>query len=140
MEFQARGLRNQNPGNLRHGDQWQGLAQEQTDKSFCQFESMEYGIRALLKTLQTYHKKYNIDTIEGICARWAPTNENDTEAYINSVSKQTGLPRSKRLNLDKHKNYYLLIAKAIAVQENGKEAKQIPEETWQKGFELTFNA
>lgn len=140
MAYQSRGLRNNNVGNLRHGDQWQGLSAEQTDKSFCQFDSMEYGIRALLKTMQTYHKKYGIDTIEMIVARWAPTNENDTESYINSVAKQTHLDRSKKLFLDKHPELYLKIAKAIAYHENGKEAKQIPAEIWQKGYELAFNA
>lgn len=140
MKFQSRGLRNNNPGNIRHGDKWQGLAEEQTDKSFCQFTSMEYGIRALLKTLQTYHKKYNIDSIEHIVSRWAPTNENDTEAYINSVANYTHLSRNTKLFLSKNKNKYLIIAKAIAYQENGKEAKQIPEEAWKKGFELAFDA
>lgn len=140
MEYQSRGLRNNNPGNLRHGDQWQGLSAEQTDKSFCQFDSMEYGIRALLKTMQTYHKKYNIDSIDHIVARWAPTNENDTESYINSVARQTGLVRDKKLFLDKNPALYLKIAKAIAYHENGKEANQISDEVWQKGYELAFNA
>lgn len=139
MTFQSRGLRNYNPGNIRHGDKWQGLSATQTDKSFCQFISMEYGIRALLKTLQTYHKKYNIDSIEHIVSRWAPTNENDTEAYINSVSKYTHIKRNAKLFLDKNQKTYLVIAKAIAYQENGKEAKKITEETWAKGYELAFS-
>ena len=43
----ARGERNNNPGNIRHGAKWQGLASTQTDKDFCQFISPEYGIRAI---------------------------------------------------------------------------------------------
>ena len=39
----TRGIRNHNPGNIRHGEQWQGLAKEQTDPSFCVFISNEYG-------------------------------------------------------------------------------------------------
>lgn len=135
-----RGIRNNNPGNIRHGDKWQGLAKEQTDKSFCQFSAMTYGCRALFKLLQTYHKKYNIDTVQEICARWAPTNENDTMAYIAFVSKETGLDSKEKLNLDKNPHLYMKIAKAITVQENGKEAYNIPDTTWDKAYKLAFNA
>ena len=39
-----RGIRNNNPLNIRRGkDQWQGLRAQQTDASFCQFESLDYG-------------------------------------------------------------------------------------------------
>ena len=38
-----RGIRNNNPLNIRRTakDQWKGLRAQQTDASFCQFESME---------------------------------------------------------------------------------------------------
>lgn len=135
-----RGIRNNNPGNIRHGDKWQGLAKEQTDTAFCQFSSMTYGIRALLKLLQTYNKKYNIDTIQEICSRWAPTNENDTAAYIAFVSRETSLESKAKLNLKDNPHLYLKIAKAITVQENGKEAYNIPEVVWDKAYKLAFNA
>ena len=52
-----RGLRNNNPGNIRRSkDNWQGLAPEQTDPDFFQFTAPEWGYRALIKTLQTYRK------------------------------------------------------------------------------------
>ena len=136
----ARGLRNLNPGNLRHGNKWQGLAQEQTDSAFCQFESMEYGCRALMKTLQTYHNKYGLDNINGIIARWAPTNENDTMSYINSVSKRLGVNPKESLDLEHNPKFYLELAKAIAIHENGREALDISDETWNKAYELAFNA
>ena len=41
-----RGIRNNNPLNIRRSkDQWQGLRAQQTDASFCQFETLEYGWR-----------------------------------------------------------------------------------------------
>ena len=44
-----RGLRNNNPGNLRlSGDRWKGLRPVQTDKEFFQFTDMRYGYRAML--------------------------------------------------------------------------------------------
>ena len=44
-----RGIRNNNPLNIRRTakDQWKGLRAQQTDASFCQFESLEYGWRAM---------------------------------------------------------------------------------------------
>ena len=39
-----RGIRNNNPLNIRHSaDKWQGASETQTDKSFVQFKSMAYG-------------------------------------------------------------------------------------------------
>lgn len=79
-----RGIRNNNPGNIRHGDKWQGLADKQTDSSFCVFTAPEYGIRAICKILINY-KKQNINTPEKIISRWAPPSENNTNSYILSV-------------------------------------------------------
>ena len=37
-----RGIRNNNPGNIRLGDNWQGMKESQSDKSFVQFESVSH--------------------------------------------------------------------------------------------------
>lgn len=111
----TRGIRNNNPGNIRHGDKWKGLRDKQTDPDFAQFKTPEYGIRALYRTLLTYKNKHGLNTIRGIVTRWAPPSENDTVKYINSVSKQTDIPADKELDqLD-----YLKIIKAIIRHENG---------------------
>ena len=48
----TRGIKNNNPLNIRHSaDQWQGAREEQTDKEFVQFTSMAYGYRAAWKVL-----------------------------------------------------------------------------------------
>lgn len=83
----TRGLRNNNPANIRRGSSWVGLCKEQTDNSFCQFESMEYGIRAFFVLMRTYHYKYKLNTIEKILHRFAPLSENNTYAYIAFVEK-----------------------------------------------------
>ena len=84
---EIRGWRNNNPGNIRHGPAWQGLSPEQTDKSFCQFISPEYGIRALCKILKTYQTKHGLKTISAIINRYAPPIENDTNSYADHVAK-----------------------------------------------------
>lgn len=95
----VRGIRCNNPGNIRLGAKWQGLADEQTDKDFCVFKDPTWGIRAMATTLITYQDRYNINTIAGIIARWAPTNENDTAAYIVQVCRNSGIEQNHVLNL-----------------------------------------
>lgn len=80
-----RGIRNNNPGNIRHGDKWRGLADKQTDASFCVFKAPEWGIRALVKILRNYQTKHGLKTVESIINRFAPQIENDTSSYILSV-------------------------------------------------------
>lgn len=81
----TRGIRNNNPANIRKGDKWLGLSPVQVDRAFCQFSSMVYGVRALIKTLHTYVTKHGLHTIDEIINRYAPSNENNTQAYINTI-------------------------------------------------------
>lgn len=82
----TRGIRNNNPANIRLGCNWKGLAEKQTDKEFCQFTTMTWGVRALLVTLRTYVVKYHLHTVREIITRWAPPSDgNNTEKYIEFV-------------------------------------------------------
>lgn len=84
----TRGIRNNNPANIRKGCNWKGLAKTQTDREFCQFVTMTWGVRALLVTLRTYVKKHHLHTVREIITRWAPPSDgNNTEAYIKFVEK-----------------------------------------------------
>lgn len=78
---EIRGFRNHNPGNIRHGDRWQGLSQGQPDPAFCTFLSPEYGIRAMGRILLNYRRRHKLTTLRGIIGRWAPPVENNTNAY-----------------------------------------------------------
>lgn len=114
-----RGLRNCNPGNIRiTKDKWQGLRQEQTDKSFFQFVSMPYGYRALIRTLQNYRKRHGCITIADFISRWAPSCENNTGAYIRSVCKDLQVPSVFVLDIE-DKGQMCALAAAISYVENG---------------------
>ena len=66
MDKLPRGIRNKNPGNIKLGTDWDGLAKEQTDPVFCIFDEAVMGIRALMRILLVYrfhHKKTTIDDI-----------------------------------------------------------------------------
>ena len=116
----ARGIRNNNPGNIRHGEKWEGLSDKQTDSSFCIFKTPEYGIRAMAKILLNYQKKYGLKTIKQIISRWAPPNENDTQSYIKSVSLSVGVDSEEEINLN-NKNIMVPLIKAIIKHENGEQ-------------------
>jgi hypothetical protein len=87
------GIRLNNPLNIRRGLEWRGLAPVQSHAQFCEFVEPIYGIRAGARILFTYYRDHGIRTIEDIVSRWAPPEENDTEAYIESIVKQTGYAR-----------------------------------------------
>ncbi|MDX7998167.1 structural protein [Xenorhabdus sp. Reich] len=116
----TRGIRNNNPGNIRHHDKWQGLSNTQTDKSFCQFIAPEWGIRAMLKILRNYERKYGDNTIHQFISRWAPPNENNTESYIAYVCKSVGVPNSAVVDVN---NAVIMtrLVKAIIRMENGQQ-------------------
>lgn len=97
--METRGIRNKNVGNLRHGSKWKGLSSVQSDPAFCQFDSFEYGIRALIILLRTYYKKYHLITIRQIISRYAPENENNTNVYISHVSLGVGVTPDTPLSL-----------------------------------------
>lgn len=116
----SRGIRNNNPGNIRWGDEWKGLVPEaqRTDKAFCQFKAPEFGIRAMIIILRNYQSKYGLKTITGIIKRWAPPNENDTQAYIRSVAQATGTDSDKPIDLTDSRKLFPLL-QAIIKHENG---------------------
>lgn len=118
-----RGIRLNNPGNIRHDDPWMGLTPQQPDPDFAQFESLEYGIRAMAKILINYKKKYGIDTIRKAIERWAPPNENDTDSYVDHVADQVGFGPDDKIDLENRLLLCRLIA-AIARHENGRNGKE----------------
>lgn len=115
-----RGIRNNNPGNIRWGSKWNGLDPEgkKKDKEFCVFVDPVFGIRALTRLLMNYYRIYGIDTIRGVITRYAPSNENNTEAYINHVCKLMGVGPDDEVDLYDENTMRPLI-KAIIQHENG---------------------
>lgn len=87
-----RGIRNNNPLNIRKGNNWQGERQPQTDKEFEEFKNLEAGLRAGFIILRNYiQRRPPVNTIRKIISRWAPASENNTEAYIAAVVKKAEL-------------------------------------------------
>ncbi|WP_439292360.1 hypothetical protein, partial [Rahnella sp. ATs2] len=89
----ARGIRNNNPGNLRAAPNAVG-----NDGSFPIFNSPNDGLAAMSRQLQLYGARGN-NTPYGIIHTYAPSSENNTQAYINAVTKDTGFGTHENLNL-----------------------------------------
>jgi hypothetical protein len=116
---QTRGERNNNPGNIRHGDKWRGMADDQPDASFIKFKTPEYGIRAIAITLLTYYNRYGLNTVRAIVSRWAPPNENNTESYINAVAKSVGVQSQDHIDVTDSLTMKHLVC-SIIQHENGR--------------------
>lgn len=111
----TRGVRNNNPGNIRHGAQWEGMATVQADLAFVTFVSPEYGIRAIAKIMHSY-KALGLNTIREVVRRWAPPTENNTDAYIAAVCAECSVEPDDAISLD---DVLPLLVKAIIYHENG---------------------
>jgi len=113
----SRGIRNNNPGNIRLSNTtWQGQvpAAQQTDDSFIQFISPEYGIRAIAKIMDSYAAR-GLNTVQSIINTWAPPTENDTNAYVQAVANSMNVDPNAVLSAT---DYPALIV-AIVEHENG---------------------
>ena len=120
-----RGIRNNNPGNIRVGQAWRGLAsprqrtpEQRTETEFDVFIAPIYGIRALARLLRNYQRNHKLWTIEQIIQRYAPSHENDVKAYANHVGRQMGVGIYEPINLSESDTMQQMV-EAIIRHENG---------------------
>ena len=102
MNNTTRGLRNNNPLNLRpSGDNWIGLREPQTDPGYLQFDTSFHGLRAGAKNLITYYRVHKRQNVASIITNWAPPSDsNPTNHYIATVCEHLGVNPDQRINLD----------------------------------------
>lgn len=127
------GIRLNNPGNLKQTDErtpWQGRVPDYllTQRTYEEFSTMVKGVRAMAVTLITYQDKHKIRTIrsqdpsdpkKGVVARFAPESDrNPTEKYISNVSRWSGIPENRVMDLHNFADHWPLI-RAMIRQEHG---------------------
>lgn len=118
-----RGLRNCNPGNIRKNSiVYAGEIVPSQDDEFKQFTTMAYGYRAMFVLLYTYQRRYGLDTVAKMIARYAPENENHTTAYINVVAERSGVPANGHITAT-NGDVMIPIVAAMSRVENTVEAK-----------------
>jgi hypothetical protein len=131
----ARGIRNNNPGNIRKGIKWLGRVEPGKDAAFVEFKTMPYGIRALYIDLINKHKS-GLRTVQGIIYRYAPPSENLTDAYVASVAKQIGIPATAVFQPTA--TNFKKFAAAVARHENGNDANTITPAQWSDGWNMAL--
>lgn len=126
-----RGIRNNNPGNITHNvtrnvARWWGQSLTQNDKHFVEFVDPVWGIRAIAKTLMTYQERRlaadggRIDSVREIISRWAPSIENNTDAYVWHVAKFLAVdPDAPVVDVSDYRTMRTLV-QAIITHENGR--------------------
>ncbi|NWC01600.1 structural protein P5 [Pseudomonas sp. G1002] len=122
-----RGVRNNNPGNIDYNPRnaWQGqlgLEVGVPSPRFARFDTPENGIRALGRLLINYRGKDGmpgvggpgIDTVRETITRWAPGNENNTEAYIAAVARRMGVSANDVIDVRKPATLGVMVSSIIA--------------------------
>lgn len=112
----TRGLRNNNPGNIRDtSETWVGEIGAD-DAGYIKFDTMAHGVRAMTIVLRNYRARYGLKTVRGIVNRWAPRGENDTDAYVRDVANRLGVNPDYEINID---FYMPKLIEALIIHENG---------------------
>lgn len=127
-----RGFLNNNPGNIDRGEAWQGLISDPADPRltefqrnellhgrFCVFQSAEWGIRAMAKNLFAYRDRLGLRSVRQFISKWAPPNENNTEAYIASVAGKLGVSPDAAVNLNDYSTLAAICDAIIRVECGG---------------------
>ncbi len=114
--YRSLGMRNNNPGNIKHneGNRWVGLVGER--KGFCVFRDMVSGLRAMFLLLDTYYRKYGLRSADAIIRRWCADPETVMRNYVDFVARELGTDARAELDLDDRDTFCTLVT-AICVFE-----------------------
>jgi len=114
--FLPRGIRNNNPGNIRRNNiEWEGMQAIQNDPEFVQFNDPEYGFRAMTRIIRSYTQR-GLTTVRDIISTYAPATENHTANYIQFVANRLNFSPDSTLDIN---NQMFELLQAIAIFENG---------------------
>ena len=127
-----RGIRNNNPLNIRVGNNWEGVVSQPTDHAFEQFTEMKWGVRAAFIVLRNYIVRHKLNTIRKIITRWAPSNENNTQRYIDIVSQLSGINPTEAIRYE-DKDVMLRLVDAMIRVECG---QPVERRIIEKGYDL----
>lgn len=111
-----RGIRNNNPLNIRIGNVWLGEVLDPTDPDFEQFTSMTYGVRAGFVLIRRYIRHYHRTTVPQVIAAWAPSKENNTTAYVDRVCQLSGIQPDEQLKYEDMNQMIRLVDAMIVVE------------------------
>ena len=114
----TRGMRNNNPLNIRIGNVWLGEVSNPTDPDFEQFVHIKYGLRAAFVLLRRYINHYHRNTVPMILGAWAPSTENNTLKYIDYICRQIHITNTSTIKFE-DKETMIMLVKAMCKYECG---------------------
>lgn len=95
-----RGLRDNNPGNIRPSTKYKWDGQVGSENNYCVFIDVEHGIRAMAKDLMAKIGR-GLNTIAKYVPVYAPPSDNNnTQGYINRVCAATGFAPDEVLQVN----------------------------------------
>jgi hypothetical protein len=97
-ENAVKSVRNNNPGNLRFANQREAIGKDSS--GFAIFPTPEAGLRAMEAQIKLDTQTRG-QSLTQFISKYAPSNENDTQQYINFVSKETGIQPYEQVPLSK---------------------------------------
>jgi hypothetical protein len=115
----ARGMKNNNPGNLIDNAWTQSLpGYKGSDGKFAIFDTPQHGAIALDTNLAHYGTK-GIDTPLGIASTWAPASDNNNpNSYGGQIAKSLGVGLNDKININ-DPAIRSKVGQAIGLVENG---------------------
>jgi hypothetical protein len=87
----VRNWRNNNPGNIEYGDFAKSFGAVGADPRFAVFPTLESGMKAKEELLFGNRSRYAGLSVTDALNRYAPPTENNTAAYIKSVTEAVGV-------------------------------------------------
>lgn len=116
----VRGIRNNNPGNIKYSaaNQWQGQT-GQDSGGFATFDKEANGVRAIAVILKNYSSHYGLNTVDGLIRRWSAT---DQDAYVANVSAALGVDPHDAIDITDSATLTVVVD-AIIAQEDSKAAE-----------------
>jgi len=129
------GYRLNNPLNIERGENWQGLAEVQSNSRFAEFISMAYGIRAAAIILRNYQHNYHLNNVASIINRWNPVSDGQPSSYIPNVADYMGVSYGDTLNLDDRTTMFALI-RGMMKQEIGAASFLVSDDDVNEGLDL----
>ena len=130
-----RGIRNNNPGNLRPNSSFTWRGQVGSDEGpgggYLVFDEPLNGLRASMINLLNYEKRYGINTPKGIGDRWAPVADNNPETYGAFLASKIGKGPMDEISVDQ---YLIPLMHAITLHENG--IDPYPEDLYEQAARL----
>lgn len=140
MGSSVRGLRLNNPGNIRKSAELFKGEIFSSDNQFKAFSSMAYGYRAMAVILYNYVKKHNLNTIRKIIDRYAPPEDNNnTSAYVSSIASGVGVSPDSRIITENDFRLPIAFMKSVLAEMSNIEVGTVDYPALNEGYQMFVN-